>query len=1065
MARSLLAALLLASNRVVSLDRLETLLWDGRPPASSRASLHNHLMRLRRSLGEDSRVRSESGGLVLYVSEDELDATRLARYLGAARKASLGADWDGVVHATDAALALWRGVPLVEFPMLASDAAGQVAAWQEARLQLLELRGDAALYQGRYAELLPELHSLAMEFPLRESFHAQLIQVLHRIGRRAEALEVYHRLRRALVDTIGVEPGPAARSAYQEALEEDLPPPPTSTSALVPTIPLGVVPTSLPRDVASFTGRDDAVEGLLAGVYGAQPTVPGVVAIHAVNGMPGVGKTAFAVHIAHRLTTTFPDGQIFLPLHAHTPGTPPVDPGDALTSLLLAVGESPQRIPADLSARAGLWRSRLAGRRFLILLDDVRSSAQVEPLLPGTPGSLVLITSRQRLEALVDATPITLGVLTPAEAVRLLVAKAARADITHDDPAVPELAALCGYLPLAVQLVAARLRHRPAWTPAYMVDDLGAARGRLATLTSENASVSAAFELSYQDLPAERQVLFRRLGLLPGNDVDAYAVAALHDVPLDSARAMLEDLENRHLVEEQVRGRYRMHDLVREYARSLGAADGATETNAAVERTLDYYVHATIEACQHFVRYATPRIAHASERPLAMPVLGDAERSAAWMRAERANLLASVEYAAHHGYPAHAIRLPAAMQEFLRSQGHWNEALTLHQTALDAARATGDRAGQAEVHGNAAIIKALQGDFEQAESDSLTALDLFRDLQDRHGEGVTLHGLARIQRLTGRFDEAMRSELGALDCFADMGDRQGQAAVRVDMGHIQHNTGRYAQAIANLEQALELHRALEDHLGQANALTTLGDILKSTGRYSDSAARHRQALALYRRLGNLMGEASALTDLGDVLRLIGAYDEAADGIERALSLSREIGSRLGTAQALTYLGRVQLRRAQLEQAEENLQEAIGICTAVGSTFGRAYATMHLAEVQSALGAPSDAVHNALTSIDLCRELSERGGEATALNILGHIRMSERAPDQALRVYQEALTLARGLPSPYEEARALEGIGEALASLGQTDESTLSFRRALKIADRLRIPDADRLRAFLTAIPG
>ncbi|MFK8911207.1 BTAD domain-containing putative transcriptional regulator, partial [Streptomyces sp. YS-3] len=575
--RALLTALLLAPGGSVPLARLETALWGERPPTTARASLHNHLLRLRRSLGEETRIRAVAGGMLLDLEDGELDTRAFDAHLDAARAARVEQDWDGVVREADAALALWRGTPLEEFPALAEDQGARVGQWQESRVQALEWRCDAELRRGRHDVLLPQLSRLVVEFPLREAFHVQLMRALHRGGRRPEALAAYHRLRRTLIDELGVEPGPDAATAYQDILVDDAPPPapaPDTDAA---------VPTSLPRDVAAFTGREDEVEALVAAVRSGSAGAAGVVGIHAVDGMPGVGKTAFAVHVAHRLAADFPDGSLFLSLHAHTRDTPPVDPGTALSSLLLALGTDSRRIPADLSARAGLWRGKLAGGRYLVLLDDALGSEQVEPLLPGTPGSLVLITSRRRLVALADAVPVTLDVLPPERAVALLVAKAGRADVTADDPACAELARLCGHLPLALHLTAARLRHHRAWSIEDVIADLAAASGRTAALSSENVSVQAAFELSCRDLSPDQHLLFRRLGRQPGLDFDAYAVAALHDTALPTARRLLEELEDHHLVEEPSRGRYRMHDLVRDYARALTETDCGADCEADCE--------------------------------------------------------------------------------------------------------------------------------------------------------------------------------------------------------------------------------------------------------------------------------------------------------------------------------------------------------------------------------------------------------------------------------------------------------------------------------------------------
>ena len=329
---------------------------------------------------------------------------------------------------------------------------------------------------------------------------------------------------------------------------------------------------ALPRDIASFTGRGAELEQLLRPLAGL-PASGGVVGIHAIGGMAGIGKTTFAVHAAHQLASRFPEGQFFLPLHAHTAGQRPVDPADALGSLLLTAGVPAAQIPPGLEARASRWRDQVAGKKILLLLDDAASHEQVRPLLPGTAGSLVLVTSRRRLTALDDTAVITLDPLPPAQAATLLAQLAARAGIRAGDPAVGDLARLGGYLPLAIGMLASQLRHHPAWTAAGLAADLAGARDRLALMRAENLSVAAAFDLSYHDLTEDLQRLFRRLGLVPGPSFDGYAAAALGATSPDTARRHLGELYDQHLLTEPAPGRYQLHDLLREHARALAAAD------------------------------------------------------------------------------------------------------------------------------------------------------------------------------------------------------------------------------------------------------------------------------------------------------------------------------------------------------------------------------------------------------------------------------------------------------------------------------------------------------------
>jgi transcriptional regulator with XRE-family HTH domain len=426
---------------------------------------------------------------------------------------------------------------------------------------------------------------------------------------------------------------------------------------------------ALPRDIAAFTGRQAELAHLVA-LAAAAAAGGGVVGIHAINGMAGVGKTTFAVHAAHRLTGTFPDGQFFLPLHAHTAGQRPVDPADALASLLLTAGVPAAQIPPGLQARAGRWRDQVAGKKILLLLDDAAGHDQVAPLLPGTAGGLVLVTSRRRLAALQDTAVISLDILPAGEAATLLARLAARSGLRAGDAAVGEITRLCGYLPLAIGMIASQLRHHPAWTAAQLAADLAAARDRLALLRAENLSTAAAFDLSYADLTAGSQQLFRRLGLIPGPSIDAYAAAALDSTSLDQARRHLDELYDQHLITEPAPGRYLLHDLLREHARALAADDHPADCDAAVGRLLDYYLHTALAAGRHI-----PAWTAAQGRPPPSPPPADApdlttlQHAAAWLDTERPNLHAAADYAAASERHLHAVQIPAAVGDFLRAHG------------------------------------------------------------------------------------------------------------------------------------------------------------------------------------------------------------------------------------------------------------------------------------------------------------------------------------------------------------------------------------------------------------
>ena len=532
---------------------------------------------------------------------------------------------------------------------------------------------------------------------------------------------------------------------------------------------------ALPRDTAAFTGRQAELAQLM-GTLADVAACGGVVGIHAIDGMAGIGKTTFAVHAAHQLAPRFPDGQFFLPLHGHTPGQRSVNPADALASLLLTAGLAPQQIPPGVEARSARWRGQVAGKKILLLLDDAAGHEQVWPLLPGTAGSLVLVTSRRRLTALADATVISLDTLPPGEAATLLVRLADRPGLRAAYAPVDEITRLCGYLPLAIGMLASQLRHHPAWTADSLAADLSAARDRLALMHAENLSVAAAFGLSYADLAEGQQRLFRRLGLPPGPTFDAYAAAALDHTSLDEARRGLEGLYDQHLLTEPAPGRYQLHDLLREHARALAAAEDPGESDEAIGRLLDYYLHTALAAGRHFATWAAAyRRPPPGDAPVHAPETSTLGQAAAWLETERPNLHAAADYAASSGRAMHAMQIPAAMSDFLRRHGHWDQAAALHQTALTAARQAGDPADEADALNTLGALQRETGDYPAATTTLARALALYRDTGHQPGQADTLNELGFLRSLTGDYPAAAASHQQALALARSAGDRLAEA--------------------------------------------------------------------------------------------------------------------------------------------------------------------------------------------------------------------------------------------------------------------------------------------------
>jgi tetratricopeptide (TPR) repeat protein/transcriptional regulator with XRE-family HTH domain len=700
---------------------------------------------------------------------------------------------------------------------------------------------------------------------------------------------------------------------------------------------------TLPRDIASFTGRRRELQELVDAAIGAAES-GGIVGIHAIGGMAGVGKTAFAVHAAHRLADRFPDGQIFLPLHGHTPGQQPAGPADALASLLLTIGVPAAQIPAGREARTGLWRDRVAGRQLLLVLDDAASSEQVRPLLPGAGGSLVLVTSRRRLTALEDARTISLDTLPPEEAAGLLVRLAVRPGLSSADPAVAEITRLCGYLPLAIGMLARQLHHHPTWSPTGRAAELAAAVDRLELLATENVSVAAAFDLSYADAAPDQQRLFRRLGLHPGTDVDGYAAAALDGTGLGIARRGLEALYDQYLLTEPAPGRYRMHDLIRQHARVLaGRLDPDDDREQATERLLDYYRHAAARADALLAHQARPAPATAGgTTPAAAPVLADREQALAWTRAERANLLACLDHATAAGQYAHVIALTEGLAGLLRHDGPWAEAIIRHATAARAARYLGDQRGLADALTNLGVVRERTGDYLGTARDLEEALSIYRDLGDRRGQANVLSDLGNTRYMTGDYPGAARDLEQALGIHRDIGDRRDQSYTLTYLGHLRLRTRDYPGAARDLEEALSIYRDLGDRRGQANVLTDLGRIRSAAGDYLGAARGLEEALSIHRDLGDRRGQANALLYLGGVRRITRHYSGAVRDLQEAIGVYRDIGNRGGEAEALNEAGTLSRTRGDFGQAGACHQQALDLARQIASPADEAHALAGLA---------------------------------------------------------------------------------------------------------------------------
>src|SRR5580704_6660889 len=737
--RALLAALLLGRGSVVSVDGLINELWPSGPPAAARKLISGYAARVRSLIGDGDGplLVTRPPGYALLIGRSDVDAWRFEDQLAVGREALNDGDASHAAAVLGDALALWRGTALADVPQGPAVSA-EAERLEELRLAATELWHQATLCCGESAELIPGLRRLVTDHPLNERFWLQLMQALEASGRPGEALQAYARVRHILGEELGADPGPELQQLHQRILTEAQQPAgsPAGGAAQPPA-----VPRQLPPAVRHFVGRAREQERLFAML---DETLDGrsAVAISAVGGTPGVGKTALAVHWAHRVADRFPDGQLYVDLRGFGPSDTPVEPNEAIGGFLEGLGVPAKQIPASLTSRVALYRTLLSGKRMLVLLDNARESGQVKELLPGDPGCLVVVTSRNKLTGLIaaqDAYPVSLDVLAAGEAHELLQHRLGRERLAADPAAASELVGLCAGLPLALSVVAANAAAQPGLPLSAITAGLRDSRSRLDTLSGEaGSSVRVVFSWSYRQLSEPAARSFRLISLHPGPDISLPAAASLAGLPRRQARAALAELTAACLISEHPPGRYAAHDLLRAYAaEQCSATDTAAERRTAIGRVLDYYLHAAHGASKilHSQRSMLTLLEVTPPGPEVVRQEYDGYDAAlAWFEAEWHVLLAVVAWAVEVS-DAHAMRIPLVLRTFLHRTGHWHDCVLVSRTALAAAGRLDNLAGQAHAHRLLSSTHVFLGAFDDAEAHARQALVLYERLGYPRGQG------------------------------------------------------------------------------------------------------------------------------------------------------------------------------------------------------------------------------------------------------------------------------------------------------------------------------------------
>jgi DNA-binding SARP family transcriptional activator/tetratricopeptide (TPR) repeat protein len=866
--QAVLAALAVAPGRPVPIETLIDRVWGDEPPAEARNVLYSHVSRIRQLLrqaagpGDEPAARLERrhAGYVLEIDPALVDLHRFRLLSDQGRDPSHG--MTERASALAEALGLWRSAPLAG---LSGDWVANVReGCYQRRLDTAVHWGRAELRLGRAEVVIDALPSLIAEYPLAEPLECVLMEALHAASRGAEAIDRYAIVRERLGQTLGTDPGQQLQALYEAILRGELAP--ASGPDQAPAARTAAAPAQLPPDASGFTGREPQLRQLDALAAAGAGGPAGSAAIAAIDGMAGIGKTTLAVHWAHQAATRFADGQLYVNLRGFDPNRSPVRPDEAVRGFLDALDVPPERVPATLDAQVGLYRSLLAGRRILVLLDNASDAEQVRPLLPGAPGCMALVTSRSLLAGLVTtagAVPVTLDLPTVDEARQLLEHRLGAARVTAEPSATDEIVARCARLPLALAIVATRAATQPGLPLATLAAELRAAQGDLGEFTDPDLSsdVRTVFSWSYQQLSPGAARLFRLLGLHPGPDISGPAAASLAGLPIAQVRPLLAELARAHLA-ERAAGRYTLHDLLRAYAAELvQEVDTDGQRTAALHQVLSHYVHSADSADQLLNPQRDDPVSpppvlasvspeHAADQPQAL----------AWFVAEHRVLLAMIRRADDD---ALAWQLAWTLNRFFAYQGHWHDSVEALTGAMAAARRLAGPLEEACTHHFLGCAYIRLGRFGEADERLREALELYRAAGDTVGEGNTSRHQALLLERQSRYREALGHAEQALALFRTSGHRPGQARTLNAIGWFHAMLGNYPQAIAICEQALDLQREVGDRFGQAETWDSLGYANQRLGRHTEAISCYRTAVGLYQAFDDRYNVADSTASLGD----------------------------------------------------------------------------------------------------------------------------------------------------------------------------------------------------------
>ncbi|WP_369170115.1 BTAD domain-containing putative transcriptional regulator [Streptomyces sp. R28] len=921
--RALLAALLLREGRTATAAELIDALWGEEPPSQALAAVRTYASRLRKVLDPGVLVSESGGYAVRGLAEGALDLAAAQELATEGEKARNAGDLSYARGALGRALALWDGEVLAGVPGPYAEA--QRVRLEEWRLQLLESRLDMDLEQGCHAEAVSELTALTAAHPLRERLRELLMLALYRSGRQAEALAVYADTRRLLADELGVDPRPGLKELQQRILRAD--PGLAAPSDTVAEPPAARVrPAQLPATVPDFTGRSAFVSELSEVLASAEGRV---MAVSAVAGIGGVGKTTLAVHVAHQARTAFPDGQLYVDLQGA--GARAAEPETVLGSFLRALGTPDSAIPDSLEERAALYRSVLDGRRVLVLLDNAKDAAQVRPLLPGMEGCAALVTSRVRMVDLAGAHLVDLDVMSPEEALSLFTKIVGEERVASEREAALDVVAACGFLPLAIRIAASRLAARRTWTVSVLAAKLADERRRLDELQAGDLAVKATFELGYGALDAAQARAFRLLGLADGPDISLAAAAAVLDLPAEETEDLLEALVDTSLLESAAPGRYRYHDLVRLYARACAERDEwpPGERDAAMSRLLDFYL-ATAAGVYAIERPGDRLVDHLAVTEYPGLRFDDRRAAQDWLYAEAVCVLACVRQSTAPRQLRRAVDLLWAAIDLTESGANSKEYQATGASTRAAAHAADDQQAEARALITLANGHYYSGRFELADQEAAGALELAEAVGDSLASCWATNMLGVIALYQSRHEDGEAHLTRAIESFRSCKDRPGEASALCNLSRIHLAMGHTASAVSLAEQGTTMYDDMRHALRGANGRYALGLALTQSGQVQQATDRLKEALDVFRDRRQRLWEGMTLFRLAEVDLVAQRPAQAAANAELALTVLRGIGGEWRRGNVLTALGRALSGIGQTGRAQVCWEEALEVFETLGA---------------------------------------------------------------------------------------------------------------------------------------